>query len=77
MKLEIGELIELDSDESYVILNKIMFNNEEYLVLVTATPPVKISIAQELEVDGELSIEVIEDPEVTIGVLEELAKLEV
>lgn len=77
MKLEIGELIELDSDESYVILNKVMFNNEEFLVLVTATPPVKISIAQELEVDGELSIEVIEDPEVTIGVLEELAKLEV
>jgi len=48
MKLEEGEIIELDDHKDYLVLKKISFNNNDYVSLVTMEKPTKMTIRKEM-----------------------------
>lgn len=48
MKLEEGEIIELDDHKDYLVLKKISFNNNDYVFLVTIEKPTKMTIRKEM-----------------------------
>lgn len=48
MKLEEGEIIELDDHKDYLVLKKISFNNNDYVSLVTMEKPTKMIIRKEM-----------------------------
>lgn len=61
MKLEAGELIELNNNETYIVMNNIEYNNKSYVMLMTDKSPVSIKIAIQEVVNDTVSLTTVEN----------------
>lgn len=59
--LEVGEIIKLNDEKDYIVVEKLNLHNVNYIYLVTNKKPLKILIATEKIVNGELVIDEIKD----------------
>lgn len=62
MKLEIGEIITLDSDgKDYLVVKEVEYNNKNYYYLMSVKKPVEILIVELTIQDGREVIETVTD----------------
>ena len=61
MKLEAGELTELNNNETYIVMNNIEYNNKSYVMLMTDKSPVSIKIAIQEVVNDTVSLTTVEN----------------
>ena len=59
--IKIGEIVELNDNKKYMVLNKINLHNINYVYLITVDKPVEILIVTEKIEDGEIVLEEIKD----------------
>lgn len=59
--VEVGQIIKLDDDKEYVIINKMNLHNINYVFLMTCSKPLEILIGTEKIVNGEVTIDEIKD----------------
>jgi len=59
--IKVGEIVELNDNKKYMVLNKINLHNINYVYLITMEKPVEILIATEKVEDGEIVLEEIKD----------------
>lgn len=59
--INIGQVIKLDDNKEYIVLNKMNLHNINYVYLVTIEKPTEILIATEKEENGNLMLEEIKD----------------
>ena len=59
--IKVGEIVELNDNKKYMVLNKINLHNINYVYLITMDKPVEILIATEKVEDGEIVLEEIKD----------------
>ena len=59
--LNVGQVIKLDDNKEYLVLNKINLHNVNYAYLVTITKPTEMLIVTEKNEDGNLILEEIKD----------------
>ena len=70
--INIGQVITLDDNKEYMVLNKMNLHNINYVYLVTMNKPVEILVATEVNQDGEISLEEIKDNDELDYVLSQL-----
>ncbi len=63
MRIEEGQIIELEDNKEYMVLKKIEYNNETYVYLVTSSKPIEVLFRKEQINDNELILEPIDDSE--------------
>lgn len=63
MRIEEGNIIELEDNKDYMVIKKINHNNTNYVYLVTAAKPIEVLFMKENDVNGELSLVPIDDSE--------------
>ncbi len=59
--IKVGQVIKLDDNKEYMVLNKINLHNINYVYLVTITKPTEILVATIANHDGDISLEEIKD----------------
>ena len=59
--IKVGEIVELNDNKKYMVLNKLNLHNINYVYLITMEKPVEILIATEKVEDGEIVLEEIKD----------------
>lgn len=59
--LEIGEVVKLNDDKEYIVINTISLHNIRYVFLVTNSKPIDIVIATEKIVDKDIVLEEVKD----------------
>ena len=59
--INIGQVIKLDDNKEYIVLNKINLHNINYIYLVTIEKPTEILIATEKQENGNMILEEIKD----------------
>ena len=59
--INIGQVITLDDNKEYMVLNKMNLHNINYVYLVTIGKPTEILVATEVNVDGNITLEEIKD----------------
>lgn len=59
--IKVGEIVELNDNKKYMVLNKINLHNINYVYLITMEKPVEILIATEKIEDGEIVLDEIKD----------------
>ena len=59
--IKVGEIVELNDNKKYMVLNKINLHNINYVYLITMEKPVEILIATEKIEDGEIVLDEIMD----------------
>lgn len=59
--VEIGEIVTLDDNKEYVVINKINLHNVNYVFLITTSKPLEILIVTEKIVNGEIVLDEIKD----------------
>ena len=62
-KLEFGETAVLEDGTEYVCFAQLEENGEDYVYLVSNFKPLKVRFAKQNIVNGELQLEIIQDPE--------------
>ena len=70
--LNIGQIITLDNNKEYMILNKMNLHNVNYYYLVTIKKPTEILVATESKTDGNFVLEEIKDNDELDYVLSQL-----
>ena len=70
--IKIGEIVELDDNKRYMVLNKLNLHNINYVYLVTVEKPVEILIVTEKIEDGEIVLDEIKDNDELDYVLSQL-----
>ena len=70
--INIGQVITLDDNKEYMVLNKMNLHNINYVYLVTMNKPIEILVATEVNQDGEISLEEIKDNDELDYVLSQL-----
>lgn len=61
MKLEAGEIIELNNNETYIVMNNIEYNNKSYVMLMTDKSPISIKIAIQEIINDKVSLSIVEN----------------
>lgn len=59
--INVGQVITLDDNKEYMVLNKMNLHNINYVYLVTINKPTEILITTEVHVDGNITLEEIKD----------------
>jgi len=59
--LKVGQVVELEDNKEYMVLEKIKLHNISYVYLITVAKPVEILIATESKVNDEYILEEIKD----------------
>ena len=59
--INIGQVITLDDNKEYMVINKTNLHNINYLYLVTITKPVDMLVVTEVNKDGNVVLEEIKD----------------
>lgn len=59
--IKVGEIVELNDNKKYMVLNKINLHNINYVYLITMDKPVEILIATEKIEDGEIVLDEVKD----------------
>ena len=70
--IKVGEIVELNDNKKYMVLNKINLHNINYVYLITMEKPVEILIATEKIEDGEIVLDEIKDNDELDYVLSQL-----
>lgn len=74
MKLEAGELIELDNNETYIVMNNIEYNNQNYVMLMTDKSPISIKIAIQEVIDDKVNLTIVENSKEIEEVIKYMSK---
>lgn len=61
MKIENGEIIELDNEKEYICVARLEDNGVNYLYLLSNFKPIEIMFAKEIINGEEINIEIIND----------------
>ncbi len=61
--LEVGEIVKLDDDKEYIVVNIMNLHNVRYVFLVTNSKPLEIVIASEKLKGEEIVLEEVKDNE--------------
>lgn len=59
--INVGQVIKLDDEKDYVVLNRMNLHNVNYLFLATIIKPLEIVIVTENNKDGEVVLEEVKD----------------
>ena len=59
--LNVGQVVKLDDNKEYMVLEKIYLHNISYLYLITVNKPVEILVVTESNIDGEFVLDEIKD----------------
>ena len=59
--MNVGQIVKLNDDKEYMILNKTNLHNINYVYLVTINKPTEILIATESNQNGDIVLEEIKD----------------
>ena len=70
MKLNPGELITLDGDKQYIVVDRIICNKVNYVYLMSNFKPLDIRFGREILEGEDVSIQMVSDPEEKKYVLE-------
>lgn len=61
--MNVGQVVKLDDNKEYMVLNKINLHNISYLYLITITKPAEMLVVTETNKNGEIVLEEIKDNE--------------
>ena len=59
--INVGQVVKLDDNKDYMVLNKMSLHNINYLYLVTVTKPVEMLVVTETNQNGNIVLEEIKD----------------
>lgn len=59
--MNVGQVVKLDNDKEYMILNKMNLHNINYVYLITMTKPTEMLVVTETNQNGEIVLEEIKD----------------
>lgn len=59
--MNVGQVVMLDDNKEYMILNKINLHNINYLQLITITKPIEMLVVTETNTNGNIVLEEIKD----------------
>lgn len=59
--MNIGQIVKLDDNKEYIIVDKLNFHNVNYVYLITNSKPLEIMIAVEKIKDGKIMLEEVKD----------------
>lgn len=59
--MNVGQVVTLDDNKEYMILNKINLHNINYLQLITITKPTEMLVVTETDNNGDIVLEEIKD----------------
>lgn len=59
--LEQGQIIKLNDNKEYIVVNKMTLHSISYVYLITTTKPLEILVATEKVVNGKISLEEVKD----------------
>lgn len=59
--MKIGQVVKLDDDKEYMVLNKMNLHNINYVYLITINKPTEMLIVTEVENNGDIVLEEIKD----------------
>ena len=59
--LEVGQMVKLDNDKEYIVIERLNLHNVTYLYLITKSKPIEMIIVTEKIVNGELVLDEIKD----------------
>lgn len=59
--INVGQIVKLDDNKEYMVINKTNLHNINYLYLVTISKPVDMLIVTEVNKDGNIVLEEIKD----------------
>ena len=63
MRIEEGQIIELEDNKEYMVLKVLKYNNETYVYLMTSSKPIEVLFRKEQLIDNEIVLEPIDDSE--------------
>ena len=69
-KLEFGETAVLEDGSEYVCFARLEENGIDYVYLVSNFKPLKVRFAKQNIIDGELQLEIVQEPELKQHLLE-------
>lgn len=72
--LEAGELVELDNDEAYIVMNSMEYNNKNYVMLMTDRSPISIKIAIQEMINNEVDLTIVENSQEIEEVIKYMSK---
>lgn len=72
--LEVGEVIELDGDKEYIVLQAQNIDGIDYLYLVSNFKPLDVKFAKQEIINNEVQVTFVGDQEEKIKVLEHFSK---
>lgn len=61
--VEVGQIIKLNDNKEYVVVNKMSLHNINYVYLMTNSKPLEIEIATEKLVNGDIVLEEVKSNE--------------
>ena len=70
--IKVGQVIKLDDNKEYMVLNKIELHNINYVYLVTISKPTEMLVATLTSDNGEIALEEIKDNDELDYVLSQL-----
>lgn len=59
--MNVGQIVKLDDNKEYIIVDKLNFHNVNYVYLITNSKPLEIMIAVEKVKDGKIILEEVKD----------------
>lgn len=59
--INVGQVVKLNDNKEYMVLNKMSLHNINYLYLVTITKPIEMMVVTENNEDGRIILEEIKD----------------
>ena len=71
--MNIGQIVKLDDNKEYMVLNKMNLHNINYVYLITITKPTEMLIATENNQDGNIVLDEIRDNDELDYVLSQFA----
>ncbi len=60
MRIEEGQIIELEDNKEYVVLKTLEYNNETYVYLITSSKPIEVLFRKEQIINDEIILEPID-----------------
>jgi len=71
--IEVGQVISLNNNKEYIVVNKMSLHNINYVYLITNSKPLEIMIATEKLVNGDIVLDEIKNNDELDYVLSKLA----
>ena len=59
--MQVGQIVKLNDNKEYMVINRMNLHNISYIYLVTTSKPLEMVIATEKSVNGDIVLEEIKD----------------